>query len=248
MPARRNFATRATIANASWSRFSRSSRSRLSGFSSRGLRFLLMVAPGILASVSRILFLYHAAAGVTVSNFFWTEGMLLSANALAENETAAKGGRGGLGMGRRLLATFAAEAIVLGETRARRRIVGRDHRIVRRQAPLLPIFFRGHIVMGPQVALQRLEFLAVLETDDVVRRNGFPHRNRGLQLFDHGRRADRPEALQGHVHIRDQLGKIVDAKCVVADIGAHDLSAEIDEIVVRPRSSASLVSHLVSFF
>ncbi len=57
---------------------------------------------------------------------------------------------------------------LLGQGRTRLCISRSDHRIVRRKAPLLPIFFRGEIVLSAKVPLERLELPAVFETDDVV--------------------------------------------------------------------------------
>src|SRR5690349_21541693 len=47
-------------------------------------------------------------------------------------------------------------------------VVRRDHGIVRRQAPALAILLRRHVVRRLEVALEHLQLLAVLETDDVV--------------------------------------------------------------------------------
>src|SRR4029079_1794728 len=71
------------------------------------------------------------------------------------------------------------EAHLLGELRSRLRIIGGDHRIVRRQAPFLAVLLGRHAVLGTQMALERLELLAVFQADDVLRRNRFLDRNRG---------------------------------------------------------------------
>ena len=67
-----------------------------------------------------------------------------------------------------LLFPARAEARLLGEIRARAGVVRRNHRVVVREAPLLAVFFRREIVVRAQMALQRLELLAVFEADDVV--------------------------------------------------------------------------------
>src|SRR3712207_3223784 len=84
------------------------------------------------------------------------------------------GGAGSAARGTALPALL-AEAHLLGEFRARLRVVRGDHRIVDRKAPFLAILLRGHVVLGPEVALERLELLPVLEADDVIWRHGLLH-------------------------------------------------------------------------
>src|SRR5450756_289767 len=48
--------------------------------------------------------------------------------------------------------------------RTRHRVIRRNHGIVGRQAPFVPVLFRRHVVLRAQMALQRFEALAVLET------------------------------------------------------------------------------------
>src|SRR4051812_6409176 len=78
------------------------------------------------------------------------------------------------------------EADLHGEPRARRRIIGRYHGIVARQAPFLAILLGRQIVARAQVALERLEFLAVLEADDVVGGDRLLDRDRSRGLAGHG--------------------------------------------------------------
>jgi hypothetical protein len=59
------------------------------------------------------------------------------------------------------------EPHLLGEPRTRRRIVGRDYRVISRSVPLRAILIRRHLVLGAQVALQRFELLSVFQTDEV---------------------------------------------------------------------------------
>src|SRR5215203_853434 len=55
-----------------------------------------------------------------------------------------------------------AETHLLRKLRARLGVIGRDHRIVRRQAPPLAVLLRREIVLCPQMPLERLEFLPVI--------------------------------------------------------------------------------------
>src|SRR3978361_1961650 len=64
--------------------------------------------------------------------------------------------------------TLLTQTHFLCEPGARGGIVRRDHRVFRRQAPFFAVLLRRHIVLRPQMTLQRLEFLAVYETDQEV--------------------------------------------------------------------------------
>ena len=73
-----------------------------------------------------------------------------------------------------------AQADLFGKDRTLSGIVGSDHWIVCRQTPFPAVFFGCHTVSGTNVALQHLEALTVLETDDVLGRHGLLDRDRGL--------------------------------------------------------------------
>src|SRR5437870_830265 len=75
------------------------------------------------------------------------------------------------------------EADLFGKARSRLGIGGRHHRIVALQIPFLAILLGRKIMMSAQVPLDGFEFFSVLKTDDVVRSDGFPHRNSGFQLL-----------------------------------------------------------------
>src|ERR1700712_4782464 len=51
---------------------------------------------------------------------------------------------------------------LLGELRTRYRVIRRHHRVVGGQAPFVAVLFGRHVVLGAQMALQRLEALAIL--------------------------------------------------------------------------------------
>ena len=90
---------------------------------------------------------------------------------------------------RRLLgaaAALLAEAHLLGQLRARGRVAGRDHRIVGAERPFFPILLGRHVVLRAQMPLERLEFLAVFQTDNVFRRDRLLHRNRRPQRLGRG--------------------------------------------------------------
>src|ERR1041385_5103446 len=83
----------------------------------------------------------------------------------------------------RPLAALLAEAHLLGQLRARRRVVRRHHRIVGGEAPFLAVLLWRHVVLRAQVTLERLEFFAVFETDEIFRRDRLLQRHRGLERF-----------------------------------------------------------------
>src|SRR5262252_1740932 len=71
----------------------------------------------------------------------------------------------------RTVPALLAETHLFSKLRSRRRIVWRDHRVVRRQSPFFAILFRGHIVLTAQVPSQGFKLLAVLQADEVIRRD-----------------------------------------------------------------------------
>src|SRR5688500_16746189 len=74
-----------------------------------------------------------------------------------------------------------AQAHLFGELRACRGVVRGNHRIVDRQAPFLAILLGRHVVLSAQMALERLELLTVLETNNVIRCDRLFDRDGGLE-------------------------------------------------------------------
>src|ERR1700722_9664197 len=75
---------------------------------------------------------------------------------------------------------------LLGELGAGGRVVRRHHRIVGRQIPLLAVGLGRHVVLRAQVALERLELLAVLQAHDMVGRDRALDRHGGLERLGGG--------------------------------------------------------------
>ena len=98
-----------------------------------------------------------------------------------------------------------AEAHLLRELRTRDRVVRRDHRIVDRQPPFLAVLLRRHVVLGAQMALQRLEAFAVLQADQIFGCHRLLYRHRGLGRLE--RRLDRPldDPQQRRMNLADQV-------------------------------------------
>src|SRR5215831_10964021 len=63
------------------------------------------------------------------------------------------------------------EPHLFGEMGPSCRVVRRHHRIVRRQSPFLAVLLRRHVVLRAQMTLEGLEFLSVLQANDIVRRD-----------------------------------------------------------------------------
>ena len=73
-----------------------------------------------------------------------------------------------------------------GQCRPRRGVIWRDHRIVGGKLPFRAILIRRQ-AMGPQVPFQRLELFAVLQADQIFRRDRFADRHcRMLRLLVRG--------------------------------------------------------------
>src|SRR5664280_1699940 len=68
-------------------------------------------------------------------------------------------------------AALLAKPHLLGQLRARGRVTGRDHRIVGAERPFFPVLLGRHVVLRAQMPLERLEFLAVFQADNVFRRD-----------------------------------------------------------------------------
>src|SRR4030081_265964 len=62
-----------------------------------------------------------------------------------------------------------AQPHLLGQFRAKRRIIWGGHGIVGAQSPFFAVLLGCHVVLGAEVTLERFEFLSVLQTNDVLR-------------------------------------------------------------------------------
>src|SRR3954467_3031700 len=116
-----------------------------------------------------------------------------------------RGSREGRG---RLLAAppLLAEPHLLRKMRARGRVVRGNHGIVRRQSPFFAVLLRRHIVLRAQVTLEGLEFLSVLETDDVIRRNRLLDRDRRLGRLARHFTVPARHPRQSRMHLSNQSG------------------------------------------
>lgn len=72
--------------------------------------------------------------------------------------------------------------------------------------------------MRSDVALQRFEFFAIFQADDMVWRNGLFDRNRGFELFDFRFIGVVDCLTKRAVHLLDQSGKIRGGNSVVGDV------------------------------
>src|SRR5512146_64504 len=122
-----------------------------------------------------------------------------------------------------------AEADILGKLAALLGVIGRHHRIIGRQAPALAILLGRQIVGRLEVALQHFEFLAVLETNEMVRMNRFLDRNRRLRPLHrrHRRLADIHKRL---VNLIDELRQVGDANRIVRHMRSNDFGRERQQV------------------
>src|SRR4051794_27444045 len=126
--------------------------------------------------------------------------------------------------------TLLAEAHLLRQVRAGLGVIGRDHRVVGREAPLLAILLGRHVILRAQVALEGLELLSILKTDDVIRRNRLLHRNGGFRSL--GRRLDAASRNphKRRVDIADQRWQVAGRNRGVADVCRDDVRGKLDVI------------------
>src|SRR5215212_7704233 len=102
----------------------------------------------------------------------------------------------------RLPGLFPAQSQITGQLRALSGVIGRNHRVVPRQTPLLAVLLGGQPPTR-EVSLQTLVPSAVLKTDQVVRRNRLLDRNGRCRLL-HILLSGFAEALERSMHIRDE--------------------------------------------
>ncbi len=142
------------------------------------------------------------------------------------------------GPGRRLLAAaaalgpgpLAAQPDLLGEFGALLGVVGRHHRIVRRQTPLCPILVGCQIVSSANVPLQHLQLLAVLEADDVVGCHRAADRHRRLRRLGLRLAGAALQPAQRLVHGADDLGNLRGRQFIIADIGGNNLRRHAKDV------------------
>src|SRR3954466_9058653 len=116
---------------------------------------------------------------------FLSESQIGSGGLLAPPPLCGRGRWLGLRLDRLGALALLTQAQALSQFGARRSVVGGHHRVIRTQAPLGPILVGGQVVDRPQMPLQRLEPLPVIQTHDVVRLNRLLDRNRGrFRLFN----------------------------------------------------------------
>src|ERR1700692_1733570 len=86
-----------------------------------------------------------------------------------------------VGLGLRLPPALLAEPHLLGESRSRRSVVWRHHRIVCRKTPLFAVLLGRQVIVGAQMPFERLELLPVLKANNVVREDRALGIDGGLQ-------------------------------------------------------------------
>ena len=139
--------------------------------------------------------------------------------------TPTLGRRGGRGLlARRGVLALLTKPRALCHFRSPRRVVGRDHRIISRQAPLGAVLIRRHAERR-QVPAQRLEFLAVVQTDEVIGRDRFTNGDRRLLFFFQRGGNYRPACKLRQCRMRglNQRGQFRYWQGIVGDKCRHDV-------------------------
>ena len=124
--------------------------------------------------------------------------------------------------------TAFAEAKLQGQIGTSLGVVGGDHRVIGRQAPLGAVLVGGHVVGGVEMPLEHLQLLPVLKADDVVRCDGLLDRHGGLEIgngFGLCGRID--HSLQRLLDGGNHAGEIVDGDIVSGDKGRHNLGRQL---------------------
>jgi hypothetical protein len=110
------------------------------------------------------------------------------------------------------------------------RVVRCNHRVVLREAPLRAVLGRGETVLR-QVAFQRLVAPAVLEADQIIRRDRLLNRDRRDRLGRFGRGGGRTKARDRRVNGRDESRQIGRANGIVADVSSDNLRGEFSAVL-----------------
>ena len=106
-------------------------------------------------------------------------------------------------------------------------ICGCHHRIVARQVPLRAVLIWGH-PKSAEMPLKRLEFLPIVETDDMVGANRLTNRNgrgKGCWLLRFRRRLPISDSCQSPVHGSQEVRQLADLQVIVGYKSRHNLSS-----------------------
>ena len=115
---------------------------------------------------------------------------------------------------------------LLRQRRSRRRVRGRDHRIVVLQTEHRPIGIRRQIVSCRQMTLHHLLRLAADQTGDLVFAHRTLDRDRRCRLFISRLGRWLPEIGKPFADHGDQVRQIARSDGMMADIGADDLGRQ----------------------
>src|SRR5690606_24024527 len=110
-------------------------------------------------------------------------------------------------------------------------------------APPAAVVLGTHVVARAQVALQHLQLLTVLETDDVVVLNRLVDRHRGLGPLLRLGRLRLAEPFEGMMDGPDQVRDGVDRHIVAADVGGDDFRAETHQFLTRSAAGFAVRIH-----
>jgi hypothetical protein len=129
-------------------------------------------------------------------------------------------------------AALLAKSHLLGKLRAGRGVIGRYHRVVRSQAPFLAILLGRHIVLRPQMTLERLELLSVLKTNDVIGSYRLLDRNRGLRRISRILPSRGRHPRKRRVHLIDERRYFGGRHRIITYISRDNIRRQPDESVI----------------
>lgn len=120
----------------------------------------------------------------------------------------------------------------LGKMAASLGVFRRDHWIVARKSPSLPIFGGGHTVLSHQVTLEHLHLLAVFEADELVALNRCADGHGRLgSLFN--RRLFAAEVGHGALYDGNESGDVLHRHRVVPHMRGNNVGGKRDQHFCR---------------
>ena len=135
------------------------------------------------------------------------------------------------------LPRFSPEAELLGHRTPQRRVRRSYHRVITWQSPFLAVLIRRHPVGGAQMPLQELEFLPILQADEMIRLDRLLDRYSGCWRILQRLRAG--EVTQCSVHRNDHLRDNFRRNAAVANEGGNNPSGHFYEFCLAGISHGS---------
>jgi hypothetical protein len=127
-------------------------------------------------------------------------------------------------------AALAAQSDGLGKLRTRGGVGRRNHGVIARQSPLLPVVLGRKPVVRLDVPLERFELLPVLKADYELWRHRFFHGYSGLQLRLRFFGLSRGGLAQGRMDRAYKFGKYVHSDNILRHVGRNNIRGQAGKI------------------